>query len=151
MRRTKTLRRTHAQAHAFNVPMTASGAYRGMTLGSCNMLNSSVMSWPVYNSLQDCLLSSGVVRKELCHVEHLSVDDHPDVVLLVVLRDLLCGKQLSSCVLGPEDECALVASAAFVEVSSEAAAEAGVEDEGAEDEAVAGEEDEDAPSHEKSG
>ena len=38
---------------------------------------------------QDRLLSSGVVRKELRHVERLSVDDHPDVVFLVVLRDLL--------------------------------------------------------------
>ena len=43
---------------------------------------------------QDRFLSSGVVRKELRHVEHLSVDDHPDVVLLVVLRDLLCGELL---------------------------------------------------------
>ena len=43
---------------------------------------------------QDRLLSSGVVRKELRHVEHLSVDDHPDVVFLVVLRGLLSGELL---------------------------------------------------------
>ena len=71
---------------------------------------------------------------------------------------LLCfatSSAVNSCVLGPEDEGALAASAAFVEVSSEAAAEAGVEDEGAGEEegaeegAGAGEEDENAPSHEK--
>ena len=64
---------------------------------------------------------------------------------------LLCfatSSAVNSCVLGPEDEGALAPSAAFVEVSSEAAAEAGVEDEGAgEDEgaeegAGAGEEEE---------
>ena len=64
---------------------------------------------------------------------------------------LLCfatSSAVNSCELGPEDEGALAASAAFVEVSSEAAAEAGVEDEGAgEDEgaeegAGAGEEEE---------
>ena len=79
---------------------------------------------------QDRLLPSWVIWQELGNVEHLPVNDHPAVVLLVVLRDLLWGKQLSSCVLGPEDERALVASAAFVEVSSEAAAEARVENEG---------------------
>ena len=71
---------------------------------------------------------------------------------------LLCfatSSDVNSCVLGPEDEGALAASAAFVEVSSEAAAEAGVEDEEAgEEEGLyegvgAEEEDEDAPSHQK--
>ena len=38
---------------------------------------------------QDRLLSSGVVQKELRHVEHLSVDEHSDVVFLVVLQDFL--------------------------------------------------------------
>ena len=57
---------------------------------------------------------------------------------------------INSCVLGPEDEGALAASAAFVEVSSEAAAEAGVEDEGArENGAGMVEKDDAAPSHEK--
>ena len=99
-----------------------------MTCGSCNMLNSSVASRPAYNSLHNRLLSSGPprVRKEPCHVEHLSVDDHPDVVLLVVLRNLLCGELLCT-----RAGALAAASAAFVEVSSEAAAEAGVEDEGA--------------------
>ena len=94
------------------------------------MLNSSVASRPAYNSLQDRLLSSGpgVVRKELRHVEHLSADDHPDVVFLICFAT---SSAVNSCKLGPEDEGALAASAAFVEVSSEAAAEAGVEDEGA--------------------
>ena len=71
---------------------------------------------------------------------------------------LLCfatSSAVNSCELGPEDEGALAASAAFVEVSSEAAAEARVEDEGVGEEEGAeegvglGEEDEDAPSHEK--
>ena len=31
--------------------MTASGAYRGMTFGSCNMLNSSVASRPAYRRI----------------------------------------------------------------------------------------------------
>ena len=46
---------------------------------------------------------------------------------------LLCfatSSAVNSCVLGPEDEGALAPSAAFVEVSSEAATEVGVEDEG---------------------
>ena len=73
---------------------------------------------------------------------------------------LLCfatSSAVNSCELGLEVEGALAVSAAFVEVSSEAAAEAGVEDEEAVeeeglDEGVgAGEEDEDAPSHEKVG
>ena len=93
---TKETVRGRACIYFFNVPITESGAYLGITFGSCNMLNSSVASRPAYNSLQDRLLSSGpgVVRKELHHVEHLSVDDHPDVVFLVVLRDFLGGEFL---------------------------------------------------------
>lgn len=35
-----------AQAYFLSDPMTLSGAYRGMTFGSCSMLNSSVASRP---------------------------------------------------------------------------------------------------------
>ena len=66
---------------------------------------------------------------------------------------LLCfatSSAANSCELGPEDESALAASAAFVEVSSEAAAEAGVEDEGARENGEGMvEKDDAAPSHEK--
>lgn len=40
---------------------------------------------------QDCLLPSRMVGQEARRVEHLSVNDHPAVVLLVVLCDLLDG------------------------------------------------------------
>ena len=123
-----------------------------MTFESCNMLNSSVASRPAYNSLQDRLLSSGVVRKELRHVEHLSVDDHPDVILLVVLRDLLGGELLRAgsggrgCVGGLSGLCGGLFGCSGGGGGKD---EGAGEEEGAEEGAGAAEEDEDAPSHEK--
>ena len=40
----------------------------------------------------DRLLAAGVVGHEARHVEHLAVDDHPAVVLLVVLGNLVNGE-----------------------------------------------------------
>lgn len=40
------------------------------------------------------LCASRVVWEEACDVEHLVVNDDPDVVLRLVLRDLLCGELL---------------------------------------------------------
>ena len=43
---------------------------------------------------KDRLLASGVVGQEARNIEHLVVDDDPDVVLRLVLRDLLRGELL---------------------------------------------------------
>ena len=114
------------------------------------MLNSSVASRPAYNRIAFSppdWSGRNFVTSSTCPSKTTQMSSF-----------LLCfatSSAVNSCVLGLEDEGALAASAAFVEVSSEAAAEAGVEDEGAgeeeeaEEEAGAGEEDEDELSHEK--
>ena len=45
---------------------------------------------------QDRLLASWVIRQEGRDIEHLAINHDPDVVLLVVLRDLLGGVRASA-------------------------------------------------------
>ena len=97
----------------FSVPMTASGAYLGMTCGASLSNDYTLPAWmTAYLRVmkhvelfcrvpagveQDSLFTSRVVWKETGDIQHLTVHNHPAVILLVVLRNFVLREGTTTC------------------------------------------------------